>query len=167
MFEVELSTSYQSDILITCPSTSPVVNSDHALSEFIKLEERGPKFINQDLNFLQPSTIPSASKNVLHDDNSSLQLSQSQTQVVSSTAKLPTCTSKDQNSTLPTQIVEPVLGFMPAEIQRAETEPKLTVEQLLRLESYKEYVQTPIQTLDSIHVHQPCQFLPLAKEAKI
>ena len=72
----------------------------------------------------------------------------------------------DQNSTPPTQIVEPVLGFMPAEIQRAEAEPKLMVEQLLGLESCKEYVQTPIQTLDGIHVHQPHQFLPLAKEAK-
>ena len=41
------------------------------------------------------------------------------------------------------------------------------VGQLLRLELCKEYVQTPIQTLDGIHVHQPCQFLPLAKEAKI
>ena len=40
------------------------------------------------------------------------------------------------------------------------------VEQLLGLESCKEYFQTPIQTLDSIHVHQPHQFLPLAKEAK-
>ena len=40
------------------------------------------------------------------------------------------------------------------------------VEQLLGLESCKEYIQTPIQTLDSIHVHQPRQFLPLAKEAK-
>ena len=40
------------------------------------------------------------------------------------------------------------------------------VEQLLGLESCKEYVQTPIQTLDGIHVHQPCQVLPLAKEAK-
>ena len=40
------------------------------------------------------------------------------------------------------------------------------VKQLLRLESCKEYVQTPIQTLDGIHVHQPRQFLPLAKEAK-
>ena len=40
------------------------------------------------------------------------------------------------------------------------------VEQLLGLESCKEYFQTPIQTLDSIHVHQPCQFLLLAKEAK-
>ena len=34
------------------------------------------------------------------------------------------------------------------------------------MESCKEYVQTPIQTLDGIHVHQPCQFLPLAKEVK-
>ena len=40
------------------------------------------------------------------------------------------------------------------------------LEQLLRLESCKEYIQMPIQTLDSIHVHQPHWFLPLAKEAK-
>ena len=40
------------------------------------------------------------------------------------------------------------------------------LEQLLRLESCKEYVQTPIQTLDSIPVHQPHRFLPLAKETK-
>ena len=166
MFEAELSTSCQSDILSTHSSTSPVVNSDRALSEFIKHEERCSKFINQDWNFLQPSNIPSVSKNVLPNDNSSLQVSQSQTQVVSSTAKLPTHTPKDQNSTLPIQIVEPVLGFMPAEIQRAEAEPKLIVEQILRLESCKEYVQTPIQTLDGIHVHQPHRLLPLAKQAK-
>ena len=92
------------------------------------------------------------------EDKSSVQVSQSQTQVVSSIAKLPTGTPRDQNSTLPTQIVEPVLGFMPAEIQRAEAEPKLMVEQLLRLESCKEYVQIPIQTLDGIHVHQPHWF---------
>ena len=103
---------------------------------------------------------------MLPDDNSSVQVSQSQTQVVSSTTKLPTHTPEDQNSTPPTQIVEPVLGFTPAKIRRAEAEPKLTVEQLLGLESCKEYVQTPIQTLDIIHVHQPRQFLPLAKEAK-
>ena len=53
---------------------------------------------------------------MLHDDNSTVQVSQTQTQVVSSIVKLPTLTSKDQISTLPTQIVEPVLGFMPAEI---------------------------------------------------
>ena len=103
---------------------------------------------------------------MLPEDNLSVQVSQSQPQVVSSTAKLPTRTPEHQNSTLPTQIVEPVLGFTPAEIRRAEAEPKLMLEQLLRLESCKEYVQTPIQTLDGIPVHQPHQFLLLAKEAK-
>ena len=81
VFKVEPSTSYQPDILITHPSTPPVVNNDCALSELIKHEERSSKFINQDLNFLQPSNIPLVSKNVLYDDNSSVQVSQSQTQV--------------------------------------------------------------------------------------
>ena len=166
VFEAELATSCQSDIQSTHSPTSPVVNSDHALSDFIECEERCSKFINQDLNFLQSSNTPSVSKSMLPDDNLSVQVSQSQTQVVSSMAELPTHTPENQNSTLPTQIVEPVLGFTPAKIQRAEAEQKLTVEQLLRLESCKEYVQTPIQTLDGIHVHQPRQFLPLAKEAK-
>ena len=44
VFEVEPSTSYQHDTLITCPSTPPVVNNDHALSEFIECEERCSKF---------------------------------------------------------------------------------------------------------------------------
>ena len=35
------------------------------------------------------------------------------------------------------------------------------VEQLFGLESCKGYVQTPIQTLDSVYVHEPCCFLPL------
>ena len=99
---------------------------------------------------------------MLSEDNSSVQVSQSQTQVVSSTTKLPIHTPKDQNSTPPTQIVEPMLGFTPAEIQRVEAEPKLMLEHL-RLESCKEYVQTPIQTLDGIPVYQPRQFLLLAK----
>ena len=137
MFEVELSTSYQPDIQITHSCTPPVVNSDRALSEFITREDRCSKFINKDLTFLQPSDIPSVFRNVLHDDNSSVQVSQFQTQVVSSIIKLPTHTSKDQNSTLPTQIVKPVLEFMPAKIQRAEDELKLMVEQILGLESCK------------------------------
>ena len=53
-----------------------------------------------------------------------------------------------------------MLGFTPADIRRVEAEPKLMLEQFLRLESCQEYVQTPIQTLDGIHVHQPHQFLP-------
>ena len=66
----------------------------------------------------------------------------------------------------PTQTIEPVLGFTLAEIRRAQAEPKLTVEQLLEIESCQEYVKTQLQTLDDIYVHQPKRFLPLAKEAK-
>ena len=39
-----------------------------------------------------------------------------------------------------------------------QTEPKLTVQQLLEIESCKDYVKS--------HVNQPKRFLPLAKEAK-
>ena len=59
-----------------------------------------------------------------------------------------------------------MLGFTPAEIHRAQAEPKLTVQQLLEIELCQEYVKTPLQTLDGIYVHQPKRFLPLAKEAK-
>ena len=127
VFEAELPTSCWSDILSTHSTTSLVVNSDRALSDFIECEEGCSKFINQDLNFLQSSNIPSVSKNKLSEDNLSVQVSQSQTQVVSSTAKLSTHTPEHQNSTLPTQIVEPVLGFTPADIQRAEAEPMLEI----------------------------------------
>ena len=91
-FEEELPTSHQFDIPSTHSPTSPVVNGDHALSDFIKHEERCPKFINQDLNFLQSSNISSVSKDLLPEDISSVQASQSQTQVVSSITKLPTHT---------------------------------------------------------------------------
>ena len=47
-----------------------------------------------------------------------------------------------------------------------QAEPKLTVQQILEIESCKDYVKTTLQTLDSIYVNQPKQFLPLAKEAK-
>ena len=43
---------------------------------------------------------------------------------------------------------------------------KLTVQQILEIESCKDYVKTPLQTLHSIYVNQPKRFLPLAKEAK-
>ena len=115
-FKVELPTSCQSDILSASFPTSLVVNSNHAVSDLIKREERCSKFINQDLNFLQSSKIPAVSRNVLPDDNSSVQVNQSQTQAVSSIAKPPIHTPENQNPAPPTQIVEPVLGFMPANI---------------------------------------------------
>ena len=37
---------------------------------------------------------------------------------------------------------------------------------MLEIESCKDYVKTPLQTLDSIYVNQPKRFPPLAKETK-
>ena len=65
-----------------------------------------------------------------------------------------------------TQIVEPALGFTPVEIPRVQTEPKLTVQQLLEIESCKDYIKTLFQTSDGIYMNQPKRFLPLAKKAK-
>ena len=47
-----------------------------------------------------------------------------------------------------------------------QTEPKLAVQQLLEIESCKDYLKTPLQTFYGIYVNQPKRFLPLAKEAK-
>ena len=47
-----------------------------------------------------------------------------------------------------------------------QTEPKLTVQQLLEIEFCKDYVKNPIHTLDGIHLNQPKRFLPLTKEEK-
>ena len=58
------------------------------------------------------------------------------------------------------------MGFTLAEIRCTQNEPKLTVQQLLEIESCKDYINTPIQTLDGIYVNQPKRFLPLAKEVK-
>ena len=47
-----------------------------------------------------------------------------------------------------------------------QAEPKLTVQQLLEIKSCKDYVKTPLQTLDGMYVNQPKRFLLLTKEAK-
>ena len=147
----ELPILYPFDIQFTRSCTPLVVIHDQTLAEFIAGKDRCLKFINQDLTFLQPSVILSTSRNTVQNNNSPAQTSQLDSQVTSLTAvNLPTHATKPKNST-PTQTVEPVLGFTPAEICRAEKEPKLTVKQLLGLPSCKGYVQTPLQTTGLIH----------------
>ena len=91
-----------------------IVCNDRAFTEFVKGEQRCLKFINQDLTLLQSSNIPSTFSNVSH---------------VSAKVKepthirLPTCISTEGNNTLPTQTIEPVLGFTPVQIHRAQMEP--------------------------------------------
>ena len=166
VFEAEQFFLYFSLIFIECTNAPPVVCNDCAFTEFVQGKERCLKFISQDLNFLQSSSIPSTFKNISNTNGASAKIRESHTQTALPGIQLPTYIPEEHCISPPTQTVEPVLGFMPADIQRAEAEPKLALEQLLRLEPCKEYVQMAIQTLDGIHVHQPCQFLPLAKEAK-
>ena len=52
------------------------------------------------------------------------------------------------------------------EICQVQAEPELTVQHLLEIESCKDYVKMPLQTLDGIYINQPKRFLSLAKEAK-
>ena len=113
------------------------------------------KIVNQDLTFLQSSDIPSTFSNVSHVS----------AKVNKSTCiRLPTHISTEDNNTLHTQIVEPALGFTQVEICHTQTEPKLTVQQLLEIKSCKDYVKTPLQTLGGVYMNQPKRFLPLAKE---
>ena len=113
---------------------------DCAFMEFVQGEKRCLKFISQDLNFLQSSSIPSTFTNISNTDGASVKIRESHTQTTLLSIQLPTCIPQEHGISPPTQMVEPVLGFMPADIQRAEAEPKLMLEQLLRLELCKEYI---------------------------
>ena len=143
-------------------NTPPVVHNDHALKEFIQGEERCLKFINQDLTFLQESHIPSTFTNVSHTTTSLKEPAR---------INLPTCTSNEYSSTENTtssctQSIQPALGLTLAKVHRAESNPTLTVPQLLEIEPCREYTETPLKMLDGLYVTQPKRFLPLMQEAK-
>ena len=157
VFDIEYSFNYIPNVSIERIHSPLVVHNDRAFTEFVKGEERCLKFVNQNLTFLQASHILSTFSNVSH---ALTQLKES------SCITLPTRISTEDNSTSHTQIVEPALGFTLAEIHRAQNEPKLTVPQLLEIESCKDYAKTLLQTLDGIYVTKPKRFLPLAQEAK-
>ena len=135
--------------------------------EFVQGKERCLKFISQDLTFLQSSSIPSTFSNISNTRGTSAKIRESHAQTALLSIQLPTCIPQENSKSPPTQMVEPVLGFTPAEIHRAQAKPKLTVEQLVEIESCQEYIKTPLQTLDNICIHLSKRFLPLAKEAKI
>ena len=162
VFEAEQFLLYTPHIFIECTYAPPVVCNDCTFMEFVQGKERCLKFISQDLTFLQSSSIPSTFKNISNTDGASAKIRESHTQTALLSIQLPTCIPQENSKSPPTQMVESVLGFTPAEIRRAQAEPKLTVEQLLEIESCQEYIKTPLQTLDSIYVHQPKRFLQLA-----
>ena len=110
---------------------------------------------------MQESHIPSTFTNVSHTTTSLKELAH---------INLPTRTPnehslKENTASSCTQSVQPALGFTPAEVCHAESNPTLTVPQLLEIEPCREYTETSLKTLNGLCVTQPKRFLQLAQEA--
>ena len=76
---------------------------------------------------------------------------------------------EDQHSISDTSVhqVQPLLGTTHTEnLQLRDRNRPEDIADVLGTTAFKEYVNTPLQTLNGILVQQPKQFLPLAKEAK-
>ena len=71
-----------------------------------------------------------------------------------------------EGETLINQVM-PLLGTTPSENSQIQHRnmPE-DISNILGTRVYQRYIDTPLQTLDSIIVNQPKQFLPLAEEAK-
>ena len=133
VFEAEQFFSHTPYIFIECIYAPLVVCNDRAFVEFDQGKERCLKFISQYLTFLQSSSIPSTFSNISNTNGASAKIRESHTQTALLSIQLPRRIPQENSKSPPTQSVEPVLGFTPAEIRRAQAKPKLTVEQLLEI----------------------------------
>ena len=97
------------NIIVEWTYSPLVICNDRAFTEFVQGEERYLKFINQDLTFLQSSSILSTFSNVSHTASASAK-EKDFTHI-----QLLTHISQESNTTC-TQTVEPVLGFTLVEI---------------------------------------------------
>ena len=131
VFETEQFFSHTPHVFIECTYTPPVVCNDYTFTEFIQGKERCLKFISQYLTFLQSSSIPSTFSNISNSDGALVKVREPHTQTALLHIQLLTHIPQENTENPPTQTIEPVLGFTPAEIHLAQAEPKLTVEQLL------------------------------------
>ena len=152
------------------------------LHEFLDGEECCHNFINQDLTFLQPSTVydmtvsddslstasdfTDASVITVKENNPSQEVD-SNSSLTSVTALSDDPVNIDYTVTLiqpvepaPIQPVEPVIGLTTDEQRRREEDPNLTLNELLGLSSCEGHVNTPLQTLDGQYVNQPSHFSP-------
>ena len=162
------------------PSDAPRLHRDKQSEEFLIEEICYHNFINQDLTFLQPSTIyktTTQEDRILPDPdpievplNTSQETTQPQEEdsnpLQASPAELFYNRTRIINRPAPIQPVEPVVGLTPEEQCKKEKDPDLTLDELLGLSSCEDHISTPLQTLDGLYVNQPSQFLSLAQEAK-
>ena len=98
------------NIFIEWTYSPPVICNDRAFTEFVQGEERCLKFINQDLTFLQSSSIFSTFGNISNAVRASAKVKEP------TRIQLLTCISQENSNTSPTQTIEPVLGFKSVEI---------------------------------------------------
>ena len=158
------------------------------MQEFLNGEECCHNFINQDLSFLQTSTIYHTTD---AEDNQSIALDSSDKSILTeiendqshevdsiptftSTTALPEdseCIDYDHTpiqsvQPSPIQPVEPVIGLTEGEQRQREEDPNLTINELLGLSPCEGHVTTPLQMLDGQYMNQPRHFLPLAQEAQ-
>ena len=125
-------------------SDAPILHRDKQLQEFLIGEEHCRNFINQDLTFLQPSTvyeattqegtIPLESNQTDVPLNTSQQFNQPQEEDNNpphpSLAELFYDSTRIANRPTPIQPVEPVIGLTPEEQRRREEDPNLTLDEL-------------------------------------
>ena len=158
-------------------SDTPLLYRDKWLEEFLLGEECCHNFINQDLTFLQPSTVYEMTE---LDDSISLASDSTQVSVItvqennqpqeedsnsphSSLTELSYDSTRIANTSAPIQPVEPtpiqpvepVIGLTTEEQCPREEDPNLTLDKLLGLSSCKDHISTPLQTQDRLYVNQP------------
>ena len=156
-------------------SDSPRLHRDKQLEEFLTGEICCHNFINQDLTFLQPSTIyetKTKEDSILPELNSTevpLNTSQETNQPQeedsnpsqASPAELSYDRTRIANRPALIQPVEPVVGLTPEKQCRKEEDPDLTPDELLELSSCEDHISIPLQTLDGLYRNQPSQFFSL------
>ena len=166
---------------------TPIVYRDQQLQEFLEREEHCHNFINQDLSFLQPSTVyhmtDTEDNQLIASDSSDesictvIENDQSHevdsTHTSTSTTGLPEdleCIDYDHTpiqsvQPSPIQPIEPIISLTEEEQRQREVDPNLTINKLLGLSPCGGHITTPLQTLDGQYMNQPNCFLPLAQEA--
>ena len=169
-------------------SEAPILFQDQQLQEFLIGEECCCNFINQDLTFLQPSTVYETTE---LDDSISTASDSTDVSVITvqennqpqeedsdSPSSSLTELSYDSTSTdirpapvqpvgpAPIQPVESVIGLTIEEKHQREKDPNLTPDELLGLSSCEDHISIPLQTLDGLYVNQPSHFLPLHKRPR-
>ena len=147
---------------------TPLLYGDQRLQEFLDGEEHCCNFINQDLTFLQPSTIyqttasddsqstvsdsTDASILTVIENNPSQEVDRTSS-FTSVTALSDDLVNTDYSHTpiqsvepAPIQPVEPIIGLTTEEQRQREEDPNLTINELLGLSSCEEHVNIPLQT---------------------